>query len=145
MEEKKEYIGFEAGEICNRNGCKGIIEVHDVEGTCSCHINPPCSYCTHPKEYCAECDWSAEKEQYESEKSRVKQKPWNFKIKTIDDLDKSKIDWIVKTHTHFTMICDGVYPDGTTKEEVREKVKGTFGGKFTRFENGRFTFTAYTD
>ena len=30
--------GYEKGETCNRKGC------------CSCHINPPCGYCTTPSE-----------------------------------------------------------------------------------------------
>lgn len=52
--------GFEKGEICNRDDCKGIIQEKDLDGGCSCHINPPCGYCTTPKEYCPICDWDAE-------------------------------------------------------------------------------------
>lgn len=53
------------GEQCNRNGCKGVIEEYEKKGSCSCHINPPCSYCTTLSEYCPECGWSAEDEQNE--------------------------------------------------------------------------------
>lgn len=49
--------GYIKGEICNRDRCKGVIKEHDIEGGCSCHINPPCSYCTKPKGYCDECGW----------------------------------------------------------------------------------------
>lgn len=49
--------GYLDGEKCNRDGCEGII-YHSPEGSCSCHINPPCSYCTDDGAYCPECDWS---------------------------------------------------------------------------------------
>ena len=39
-------LGYFKGEKCNRNGCNGIIDEHEKEGECTCHINPPCSYCT---------------------------------------------------------------------------------------------------
>lgn len=57
MEQTNE--GYVKGEICNRDGCKGIIEENEKEGSCSCHNNPPCSYCTTPSEYCPECGWDA--------------------------------------------------------------------------------------
>jgi hypothetical protein len=43
------------------------------------------------------------------------------------------------------MIREGVYPDGTSQEQVRELVKGTFGGRFESFGGGKFRFIAYTD
>ena len=43
------------------------------------------------------------------------------------------------------MIKEGVYPEGMTKEQVREKVKGSFGGRFESFGNGKFKYIAYTD
>lgn len=55
-------LGYVEGEICNRNGCTGRIEAHEKEGGCTCFINPPCSYCSTPSEYCPECDWDAQEE-----------------------------------------------------------------------------------
>ena len=53
--------GFLEGEVCNRDGCTGIIEEGERQGDgCSCHINPPCGYCTQNPEYCPECGWEAE-------------------------------------------------------------------------------------
>lgn len=47
-------------EVCNRNGCKGIISKVD-EGSCCCHCgNPPCGHCTDMRVYCDECDWESE-------------------------------------------------------------------------------------
>ena len=60
-------------------------------------------------------------------------------------LDNSKIDYRVKMHTHFSMIKEGVYPEGTSREEVESVVRGTFGGRFELFENGKFRYIAYTD
>ncbi len=140
-------IGTIEGEVCNRNGCKGIIELMGTESSCSCHINPPCSHCTDAREYCPECDWSAKDEYEESQKSEPlpKKEPYPYLIRKIDDLDKTKIDWISKMHTHFSMIKEGVYPPGMSQEQVRKKVNGTFGGRFEYFNNGHFKFIAYTD
>ena len=52
-------IGYCEGDVCGRNGCRGIIEARSVEN-CSCHISPPCGACTSPREYCDECEWDAE-------------------------------------------------------------------------------------
>ena len=60
-------------------------------------------------------------------------------------LDSTKIDYRTKMHTHFTQICEGVYPEGATREDVLEKVRGTFGGRFAQFGKGRFKYVAYTN
>ncbi len=52
--------GYYEDEICNRDGCTGVIERLAPEGGCSCHICPPCGYCTYQGYYCPECDWEAE-------------------------------------------------------------------------------------
>lgn len=58
---KKLWEGTEARQMCNREGCTGIIEERESNlGGCSCHINPPCYYCTEGRTYCPECDWQAE-------------------------------------------------------------------------------------
>ena len=48
-------------------------------------------------------------------------------------------------HTGFSQICEGVYPKGTTMAEVEKKVRGSFGGRFEHFGNGKFKYIAYTD
>jgi len=60
-------------------------------------------------------------------------------------LDKSKISYLIRRHTNSSMICYGVYPDGTTMDQVEDVVKGTFGGRFEFFGNGLFEYVAYTD
>ena len=60
----EDYIpgpGFHEGDTCNRDGCIGIIKEGSKSGDgCSCHINPPCGYCTEQTEFCETCGWEAE-------------------------------------------------------------------------------------
>ncbi len=72
MENTEEVIGFAKGEKCNRwinplnKYCDGIIDEGYKEGCCSCHINPPCSYCTTDTSYCENCGYRAEDDKYQS-------------------------------------------------------------------------------
>jgi len=140
----QDEIGIETGELCNRKGCLGIIQETENERGCSCHINPPCSGCTTDRHYCPVCEWAAIDEIDEMSPIKPNYKK-TYKVRTLADLDKTKISWIIKGRTHFSQICEGVYPPNTTPAEVREKVKGTFGGMFEHFKDGYFKFIAYTD
>ncbi len=60
-------------------------------------------------------------------------------------LDPRKIDYRIHAHSGSSQRCEGVYPDGTTREEVERCVRGTFGGRFERFGGGTFSYIAYTD
>lgn len=143
-------FGDEEGAVCWRNGCKGVIALKEKEGDCSCHINPPCGSCMTPREVCPACDWDAEEE--------LKVEYMNgFRMKVADDpirsiisyerrpLDPRKIDWHSMSHSNSSMKKVGVYPEGTTREEVAAVVKGTFGGRFESFGGGKFSYIAYTD
>ncbi len=138
-------LGQAEGEVCRRNGCAGIIEDRPVEG-CSCHINPPCAACTRPRSFCDECGWEqADDVVINNHVVNVDKKTGNWKMWSLRPLDESKIDWHDKTHTHFSMIKEGVYPPSATMSEVEKVVRGTFGGRFDEFGNGRFKYIAYTD
>lgn len=142
-------FGTEDGATCWRNGCQGVIAEHPVEN-CSCHISPPCSACTNPREYCPECGWEAEEEE----------RAWylnNTRIVATDKtmtvghsmgfrpLDPRKLEWHSLSHSNSSMIKEGVYPEEMTQSEVEMRVKGTFGGRFEYFRNGKFKYIAYTD
>ena len=68
--EQGDRIGCFTGEICNRNGCRGSIDEYESESSCSCHINPPCSYCVDDRHYCPTCNWDGREEQIEAERTR---------------------------------------------------------------------------
>ena len=139
-------LGYLKGETCNRDNCNGIIDEYETGEGCSCHINPPCSYCTTSRAYCQECDWDGRQEQLEAEQAPVYKSPL-FKVRQFEDLDRSKIDFLSLAHTHFSMIKKGVFPKNTTRQEVERIVKGTFGGRFVRFDEIRceFEYVSYTD
>ncbi len=103
--------GYEKGDLCNRNGCKGIIEEKDIDGCCSCHIAPPCGYCETNKGFCDICGWDGQEEQE---------------------------SYISKFEESITQ---------EQKDKWEKDRKGTFGGRFKRFnkEIGRFEYIAYTD
>lgn len=140
-------LGFNEGDKCNRDGCQGEICQSEPDGCCSCHINPPCSYCTTPREICNECDWSAKDEEntYQAE-GRIILWPDGGVVETKKVvLDPAKIDYVSRMHSSSSMIKEGVYPPGATEKEVEAEVVGTFGGRFERFGGGKFKYIAYTD
>lgn len=136
--------GTSEGEICNRRECNGVIAVHPIEG-CSCHICPPCSACTTPNEYCPVCDWQAKDDVPINDYIVNVKSDGTYRTWTERTLDASKIDWTSHSHTSFSMIKRGVYPEGVTACDVRKLVDGTFGGRFNSFGDGKFEFVAYTD
>lgn len=152
--ENMEHLGFLEGEVCNRDGCKGIIQQRELEDgrSCSCHINPPCSTCVDDRHYCPECDWQGIDEQ----KQTTEYSHSSF-LAYYDERRKklfrqmageepiTEFEYMSEGHTHFSMIKKGVYPESMTRGEVEEKVKGSFGGRFSRFGNGVFEYIAYTD
>lgn len=141
--------GEEEGQRCRRDGCEGRIEMSKSEN-CSCHISPPCSSCTGTHLICSDCDWE-EPEEFSAPAAPVPNAgPISYdwmQPRTVASLDRTRIDWINKTHSSCSMIKEGVFPIGTPKTEVEEKVKGTFGGHFERFDKdaGTFKYIAYTD
>lgn len=155
--------GFCKDEVCNRNGCVGIIEEHEKEGSCSCHINPPCSYCTEPSAFCPACNWSASEEQEEYDKKQTEywakyhketyteqnrafeEKRKLFYEKFNGKIEATELEMRTETHTHFSMKVVGVHPKGFDLNPHMDKIRGTFGGRFSRKNNHSFEYIAYTD
>ncbi|PWJ88399.1 hypothetical protein C8D77_111122 [Mesorhizobium loti] len=139
-------LGYADGDTCNREGCMGTIAFHASEN-CSCHINPPCFSCTSVTAFCPVCEWEEKDDPlvvqeiasihfgsgfaYVERKKRV--------------LDPTKIDYLIEMHSSASQKVIGVYPEGTSRQEVEARVKGTFGGRFNSFKDGRFEYIAYTD
>ena len=158
----KGEIGCLEGEVCGRNGCTGIIEEKDIDGSCSCHINPPCSYCEQAKEYCPECEWDAKEEQEAEEhaawqaemaktpeRKAAERRYWELvRIKhPVRRFDPNNLNYRIRSHTNASQICEGWFPSRMSKEDVRKQVNGTFGGRFESFDTNTqtFRFVAYTD
>jgi len=143
--EKVIMYGTVGGDVCGRGGCVGVIAIELQEGSCSCHINPPCSFCTDKKYYCPVCGWRSEDDERRRVDDNKKCDVFNCTPKTLADLDKTKFGYISRCYTHSAMIKEGFYPEGMTMDEVQEKIRGTFGGRFVEFSGGRFKYIAYTD
>jgi hypothetical protein len=130
---------FEEGDECPK--CGSILGYPKVKD-CSCHINPPCSACTSILLTCPKCCWEEDAPEY---KEVLVVPGLHERVYKPRPLDNTKIDYRIRSHTHFSMIKEGVYPEGMSKGEVSAAVKGTFGGRFEYFGNGNFKYIAYTD
>lgn len=152
--------GNRKGDVCGRDGCEGIIDEHEKEGSCSCHINPPCSKCTTDTSYCPVCDWTpdddivsidteAQKKQaeYYKKQNEIWQEARDSFYKKYNGQEAIvELEMRTEPHTHFTQIVVGVFPEGTqTKESLLPEVEGTFGGRFEIFGTTKFKYIAYTD
>lgn len=139
-------FGYYEGDLCNRKACNGKIFLRPSQN-CSCHISPPCSSCTAPRNYCQLCGWEEHEDGLSNNISSKSDKKTSVNNLYCGPrkLNKSIIDWDVEGHTRFSMIKVGVCPVGTTIEQVYEVVKCTFGGRFESFGNGKFKFIGYTD
>lgn len=144
MSDLTDGLGYEEGEKCNRSGCAGFIATHASEN-CSCHIAPPCGSCTDLRNHCPECDWQEKNDPLVIQEVTTIYMQTGWVDRSKRALDPTKIDYRIEMHSNSSQLCIGVYPEGATAAEVESRVKGTFGGRFQSFGNGRFEYVAYTD
>ncbi|PXB01155.1 hypothetical protein DMB41_16295 [Pectobacterium carotovorum subsp. carotovorum] len=140
-------LGHVDGDICRRMGCKGVIAERQVDN-CSCHMHAPCPECVENRHYCPLCGWEAKDDLVVNDYVvNVDRKTGVYRMWTPRPLDRSKIDYRIIPHTNASQICEGVFPIGTPISEVLAVVKGTFGGRFQKFDDnrGEFRYVAYTD
>lgn len=146
------------GDKCKTFGCDGAIEhendMSDV--SCSCHISPPCSKCCNESPlYCPECDWHEDdlttKKQRKDELAR-KERSYLYqtvfpKKRTLEDLDDSKIDYIIGTTGYYGMIYEGVFPFGTSRGDILSLFNTCFGYRFDYLDMDKrvFKLVVYTD
>jgi hypothetical protein len=156
----KEIIetGVVKGETCNRNGCTGIIDEHEKEGSCSCHINPPCSYCTTDAAYCPVCEWEPGDDYKPYTPTKEQENRWQkendewaanrdiFYKRYAGQEPIEKLETRTESHTNASQKVLGVFPAGTeTRATIEPKVIGSWGGRFERFTETTFCYIAYTD
>ena len=150
--------GYNEGEVCNRDGCTGIIEKPKGEGSCSCHSSPPCSYCTDSRSVCPECGWDGREEQIEAENKdtelylSTKRKASNTE-RTSDKeiLDAysggsplDKMQWFVSKRWHSGYEATGWKPPNVTREDIIKK----FGFDLPKLKinaHGGFIISGFTD
>lgn len=139
-------LGYCEGETCGRDGCEGVVELEPVED-CSCHISAPCWRHENADMHCPDCGWlAADDPLCVREISSISMGGPAPYIQTKPRvLDPTKIDWVAELHTSSSMIKKGVYPADVTRQEVEAEVRGTFGGRFEYFRDGKFKYIAYTD
>ena len=147
-------IGYLKGETCNRNGCKGVIEEHEKEGSCTCHISAPCSYCTTQTEFCPSCGWSAKEEQDEYftklyEKSSQRK---IFQCKTekelFDELKEGEFDFI-RVNSGAPSVCKikGKHPN-IGRSEILKRLslyECPHMPRFSKYTNTEFELTYFCD
>jgi len=149
---KRPALGDEEGDTCNRDGCDGVIEFSEREN-CSCHLNAPCHWCMERHLCCSACDWKETDDQVyvapisQTQADKDVWAAWRAEQERLDSLplDNTKVSWRPKSHSSCSMIKEGVYPKGMTMAQVEEEVRGTFGGRFSHFGDGKFKYIAYTD
>lgn len=144
-EQPMNKLGYEEGDTCGRDGCDGVIAERPPVN-CYCHLSAPCGECTSDRIYCPECSWTSVDDplvRQDIAAIHVGVLPYIETKRRV--LDPTKIDFVCEPHSSSSMIKEGVYPEGATREEVEKAVRGTFGGGFAYFRDGRFKYIAYTD
>ena len=141
-------------DICGRNGCEGTIVKDTDAESCSCHISPPCSYC-HCDVQSNECDWASSDEHVQEQSTPFQKIDWleNWEQKQLEfrnqlndsSIEFDKVVFRTESHSNSSMKKIGAYPRGMSREQLKEEVDGTFGGRFEWVNENRFSFIAYTD
>jgi len=102
----------------------------------------------HHWKFCPDCGWDERNDMVVNDWQRmdIYVDTGGSKIHWFErKLDSTKIEYVIKPHTNSSQICEGVNPLTATREDVIERVRGTFGGRFEYFSAGRFRYIAYTD
>lgn len=115
------------------------------EGCCSCHINPPCGYCTGMMLCCNQCDFIDEPPPLETKSYNLPAwKPEPYKPKPCGNgmITGYRYDG----SSGSTMVFEGTYTGDVTNSDLLEFFgTGTFGHRFGFCGGGRFKFTKITD
>lgn len=136
---------FEEGDEC-KTCCVGkLVEKHSGEG-CSCHISPPCSYCTDTKLVCDECGEAAPEETYRAVGGNLSER-LSTKRPMADLGDGKKLfDYDYDSRSGSTMVYSGKYEGPVTAADIFKYFgDGTFGHRGPSLHDGRFHYTKITD
>ena len=136
---------FEEGDECKTCRVGKLVEKHSGDG-CSCHISPPCSYCTGTKLVCDECGEAAPEETYRAVGGDLYER-LSTKRPMADLGDGKKLfDYDYDSRSGSTMVYSGKYEGSVTPEDVLKYFgDGTFGHRGPSLRDGRFHYTKITD
>jgi len=141
--------GLIEGDICNRNGCKGIMGEIEDDTCCSCHINPPCSHCVDMCYRCSECEFETETPECAPALTSKKANPCT-RSKThqeaFDELSETEFGYVTIAGKYYWMEYRGKYPEGMSPRQILDNFNVCFGFKWLRApSNGIFHLKVYTD
>lgn len=123
---------------------QGHQSIH-YDSTCSCHLSPPCSYCTDQELVCFDCGEVIEeyREPILSKNSEV----WQPNIFKPTPCGNGIItDYTCNSQSGSSMIFIGTYTGEVTNEDLLKFFgDGTFGHRFGFCNRGHFYFTKITD
>lgn len=141
---------IEEGADCHHSDCKGKLKPCKIE-RCACHINPPCSACVDNPYECDTCGEVFEASpppppKWESQNPYVAPK-----LRTLEDLDRSKIDWIIASGEgwHSGTVVHGYCPQGTKPDDILVALRINSRPCLPRFKSfnsgGYFKVSYFTD
>ena len=132
-------LGYEVGEICNRDGCKGIMREHHSQ-ICSLYmlyLYPECYKCEGTKIFCDTCNWDIRVDKCEN---RFRQR----KLAKSKKKDTGVI-YYTKSRNRYSDTIEGTFRKEISKEDIRQEIEGPFGGHFEEFKENSFIYIKYTD
>jgi len=135
----------ELQEGMNCPECKeGFVVYQEQEdGSCSCHTNPPCSYCTDKQLTCSRCGEVFEEALTTPPSTSTTWKPTPFEPKPCGDGMITKYDY--DSSSGSTMVFTGTFTGEVTNDDLLEFFgTGSWGYRFGYCNGGRFKFTKVT-
>lgn len=157
----KTEAGWEEGDMCNVDGCDGVLEFQPVKD-CFCHISPPCGACVDNMPVCNECGREVEKDDDQHVMSFEEQLAANAAYAAVWAADRAAFEAhrrrreiapgkfltniALDSNSGSTMVWTGGYEGPVTCEDIKEHFgDGTFGHRGPSMYCGRFTYTLITD
>lgn len=138
--------GLIQDDVCNRDGCTGLMQEQDNDACCSCHICPPCSHCTDMIFECDDC--GAETDLAEPAKSSFTPRPVKYKTtaERFTELADNEFNYVTIPGAYYWMEYKGKYPSEMPASDILSKFNTCFGYMWKKMpSNGTFHLKVYTD
>lgn len=140
-------IGLVEGDVCNREGCKGVMREQETDTCCSCHINAPCSHCVDAIYECFECGEETDPPEtgwVDTKPIVIPKRRTNLEI--FNNLKDDEFGYVTIAGKYYWMEYWGKAPATMTGEGILRKFNVCFGYQWIkRPKNGVFHIKVYTD